>query len=82
MKITSFKILKMLPLIEKGEKSVPYVQKLFYIRKNKFNSNIKIYRKVRDHHHNTSIYRGATNRICNLRYKNPNETPVDLTPLI
>ena len=26
MKITSFKILKMLPLIEKGEKSVPYVK--------------------------------------------------------
>ena len=37
--------------------------------------NIK-YRKVRDHCHYTSKYRGAAHDICNLRYIIPKEIPV------
>ena len=32
--------------------------------------------KVRDHCHFTGRYRGAADRICNLKYRKPNFTPV------
>ena len=56
MKITNFKKLKMLPLIEKRKKP-HYKQKFCYIYKNSFNSDIKIYRKVRDYDYCTGKYR-------------------------
>ena len=43
MKITNSERLKMLPLTEKEDKS-HYKQKLCYICKSKFNSDIKTYR--------------------------------------
>ena len=45
MKIANFEKLKMLTLTENGNKSY-YKQKLCYICKYKFNSNIRIYSKV------------------------------------
>ena len=36
----------------------------------------KNYRKVRDHCHCTSKYRGAAHNICNLKFNVPNEIPV------
>ena len=36
----------------------------------------KNYRKVRDHFHYTSKYRGATHSICNLKFNMPNEISV------
>ena len=34
------------------------------------------YRKVKDHCHYTSKYRGAAHSICNLKFNVPNEIPV------
>ena len=78
MKLSNWKRLKMLPLTEKGDKSVIYVQKLCFICKNKFSSDIKIRWKVRNHHHYTGIYRSAAHLIWSLRYKNKNKILVDL----
>ena len=64
----------MLPLTEKENKSQDK-QKLC---KSKCNSDIKIYRKVRDHDHYTGKYRDAAHLICNLKYKSTNQIPVVL----
>ena len=39
------------------------------------NTGDKYYHKVRNHVHDTGKYRGATQSICNLRYKIPKEIP-------
>ena len=53
-------------------------QKTFDIRRKQFISDDsnKRYYKVRDHCHYPGKYRGATHKVCNLRYKTPKEFPV------
>ena len=75
MEKTNFGKLKMLPLIENENKSYCR-QKLCYICKNKFNSNIRIYWKVWDHYHYAEKYWGAAHFTCSLRNKTTNEIQV------
>ena len=70
----------MIPLTYEENKSYKK-EKVCYICKKGFNnnnSNNKGHRKVRDHCHYTGKYRGATDDICNLRYKIPKGIPVVL----
>ena len=39
---------------------------------------LKLYKKVKDHCHYTGKFRGAAHSICNLRYKVPQEIPVNI----
>ena len=78
MKVTYFKRLKMLPLREKENQSY-YKQNFCNLFKNKFNSDIKIHQKGRDHDHYTCKYGGVVGvHIYNLRCKNTNEIPLVL----
>ena len=54
------------------QKYVIYVEKRI-LKKLSKNTN---YRKVKDHSHYTSKYRGAAHSICNLKFNVPNEIPV------
>ena len=68
----------MLPLTKK-ELKLHQVATVCYICGKRFPQMFvdgKKYRKVRDHYHFTSKYRGAAHSICNLRYNVPKETPV------
>ena len=71
--------------LKEGEMYRHYISKRCFLCKGKFNednddsSNKKPnnnYIKVRDHCHYTGKYRGATHKICNLRYNTPREIPV------
>ena len=68
---------KMIALTKKEEKK-DNKQRVCYICKKRFSTDDsnKKYHKVRDHCHYTGKYRGATNDICNLRYKIPKAIPV------
>ena len=63
-------------------------QEEFHICKKEFSCDknekkrFKIYQKVRNHCHYTGKFRGATHSICNLRYKAPQEIPVNIQNLI
>ena len=52
-------------------------QKEFCYDKNE-KKKFKLYQEVRDHCHFTGKFRGAARRICNLRYKVPQEIPVKI----
>ena len=54
------------------QKNVTFLVKQCYY---KFTKN-KNYRKVRDHSHYTSKYRGTADSICNWKFNVPNETHV------
>ena len=81
MKIINYEKKKIIPLTDK-EKETYENQKICYICKQKFCTNknnekeFKLKQKVRDLCHYTGRYRGASHRICNLRYKIPKEVPV------
>ena len=68
----------MLPLREKENQSY-YKQNFCNLFKNKFNSDIKIHQKGRDHDHYTCKYGGVVGvHIYNLRCKNTKEIPLVL----
>ena len=71
-KIINYEKKKMIPLTTE-EKIYHNKQKICYIWKKEFNNNEKKNYKVRDHRHYTGKFRGAANKICNLRYKVPKE---------
>ena len=52
-------------------------QKEFCYDKNE-KKKFKLYQEVRDHCHFTGKFKGAARRICNLRYKVPQEIPVKI----
>ena len=70
----------MLPLTEEELKSHED-SKVCYICGKRILKNLSKsmnYRKVRDHCHYTSKYRGASHSICNLKFNVPNWIPVFL----
>ena len=60
--------------IMKSKNNATYVKNSFVLIKMKF----KLYKKVRDHRHYTTKFRGAAHSICNLNYKVPQEIPVKI----
>ena len=80
-KIINYVKKEMVPLTDKEPKSYKK-QKVYYICKKGFNTDknyknaLKLYHKVRDHWHYTRKYRGASQSICDLRYKTQKEIPV------
>ena len=83
-KIVNFEEKEMIELKE-GEMYRHYINKRCFLCKGKFNENNddssnkkhnNNYIKVRDHCHYTGKYRGATHKMCNLRYNTPREIPV------
>ena len=82
-KIINYKEKEMIPLTdnentfyEEQEKCL-ICEKEFCYDKNE-EKKFKIYQKVRDHCHYTGKFRGAAHSICNLRYKVPQEIPVNI----
>ena len=76
-KIISFEKKEMIPLTKKEER-IHNQQKVRYICKKGFSTDDsnKSYFKVKNHCHYTGKYRGAAQKICNLRYKTPKEIHV------
>ena len=67
---------KIISLTEE-EKKIHWEQKVCYICKKGFSTDDnKRFYIVKDHCHYAGKYRGATNDICNLRYKTPKEISV------
>ena len=78
MKIINFKKKKMKLLTKEKQESYQNA-KVFYICKGKFGNKYfkdKKYRTVRDRCHYRGEYRGAAQRICNLKYKVPKKVPI------
>ena len=78
MKIINFKKKKMNLLTNELQKSNENA-KICYICKEKFENKYlkdKKCRKVRDHCHYTSEYRGAAHSICDLKYIVPKNIPI------
>ena len=67
----------MIPLTDEEKESYEN-QKVCPICKKEISTDKK-YCKVRDHFHNTGIFRGAAHNNCSLRYKIPKEIPVVFT---
>ena len=65
----------MIPLINE-ERKLDRKQKVCYICKKRFSTEVKKCHKVRDHCHCTGKYGETAHDICNLRYKTPKEIPV------
>ena len=71
-------------LLTSDDASLYQSQKVCYICKKGFcydkkqEKKFKLYKKVRDHCHFTGKFRGAAHSICNLRYKVPQEIPVNI----
>ena len=63
-------------LSESKKECYIYQKKLCYNTNEKM--KFKLYKKVRDHCHYTGKFRGAAHSICNLRYKVPQEIPVNI----
>ena len=67
MKITNYEKKEMTPLTNEETESYEK-QKVCHICKKEFSTDEKN-RKVKDHCHYSGNFRGATHKICNLRYK-------------
>ena len=78
MKILNFKMKKMKSLTKEQQESYEYT-KICYICKEKIENKYvkdKKYCKVRYHEHYTGEYRGAEDRIRNLKYSVPEKIPI------